>query len=90
MSSANVFVIFVNNELKGYVQHEATAKKIIQELALTLKRDLVTDTTKVYQEVNDTSVNIYTQETGTYINGSVQLRHTVRYTAVNQLQQIIS
>lgn len=78
----NIHIIFQNNQIKGYVKDEHSAKKAVSELADTLiseLRECSAVRVKIFRENIEDGVKIYNQAQGDYFNGSVILQHTLMY-----------
>lgn len=79
---ANIYIIFQNDEITGYVRDEQNAKKAISDLADSLIETLKDSTTikvKIFRENIENGVKIYYQSQGQYFNGVVVLQHTLMY-----------
>ena len=78
----NIYIIFQNNEITGYVKDEQNAKRSVSELADSLIQTLKESTlqnVKIFRENIENGVKIYYQAQGQYFNGSVVLQHTLMY-----------
>jgi hypothetical protein len=79
---STIHIIFQNDEIKGYVMDEQTARKSVSELADTLIEELKNSSVrdiKIFRENIDGGIKIYNQIQGLYINGAVILQHTLVY-----------
>jgi hypothetical protein len=79
---ANIYIIFQNDEITGYVRDEQNAKKAISNLADSLIETLKDSTTikvKIFRENIENGIKIYYQSQGQYFNGAVVLQHTLMY-----------
>jgi hypothetical protein len=79
---SNIYIIFQNDEITGYVRDEQNAKKAISDRADSLIETLKDSTpikVKIFRENIENGVKIYYQSQGQYFNGSVVLQHTLMY-----------
>jgi hypothetical protein len=78
----NIYIIFQNDEITGYVKDEQNAKRSVSELSDTLIQTLKESTVqnvKIFRENIENGVKIYYQAQGQYFNGAVVLQHTLMY-----------
>jgi hypothetical protein len=73
------YIIFLNGELKGYLNDELTTKRAVSDLADSLIIDLKNDMIRVFRENVDNGIKIYTQEIGNVFNGYVNLVHSINW-----------
>jgi hypothetical protein len=79
---ANIYIIFQNEEITGYVRDEQNAKRTISDLADSLIESLKQSTplkVKIFRENIENGINVYYQSQGQYFNGSVVLQYTLLY-----------
>lgn len=79
---ANIYIIFQNDEITGYVRDEQNAKKTVSELADSLIetfKETTLQKVKIFRENIENGVKIYYQVQGQYFNGTVVLQHTLMY-----------
>ena len=78
----NIYIIFQNDEITGYVRDEQNAKRSVSELSDSLIQTLKESTVqnvKIFCENIENGVKIYYQVQGQYFNGAVMLQHTLMY-----------
>ena len=78
----NIYIIFQNDEITGYVRDEQNAKRSVSELSDSLIQTLKESTVqnvKIFRENIENGVKIYYQVQGQYFNGTVTLQHTLMY-----------
>ena len=78
----NIYIVFQNDEITGYVKDEQNAKRTISDLADSLIDTLKQSTpikVKIFRENIENGVKIYYQSQGQYFNGAVVLQHTLMY-----------
>ncbi len=78
----NIYIIFQNDEITGYVKDEQNAKRTVSELSDSLIQTLKESTVqnvKIFRENIENGVKIYYQVQGQYFNGAVVLQHTLMY-----------
>lgn len=76
----NKYIVFQDGELKGYLDDIDTAKRAVSDLAKHLVAGLKqSSSTRIFSEELDNGVKIYSQITGTFLNGSVILQHFLEY-----------
>lgn len=78
----NIYIIFQNDEITGYVKNEQNAKRSVSELSDSLIQTLKESTVqnvKIFRENIENGVKIYYQVQGQYFNGAVMLQHTLMY-----------
>ena len=78
------YIIFLDGEMKGYINDPNVAKQAISKLADDLINKMKDSCSnpqmlRILRENVDSGIHIYTQELGTYFNGSVTLRHTITW-----------
>jgi hypothetical protein len=73
------YIIFLNGELKGYLNDEPSTKRAVSDLADSLIIDLKNDMIRVFRENVDNGIKIYTQEIGNIFNGYVNLVHSINW-----------
>jgi len=81
----SIYIIFKDSEMKGFLQDERTARDAVSNLADILTEELKnTEKVRVFRENTENGVSIYTQILGNYINGSVELKHTIEYRSISK------
>jgi hypothetical protein len=74
------YIIFLDDNLKGYLDDEVSARKAITDLANSLIDNLKSEENmRVFQETVEQGINIYSQSLGKYINGPVYHCHKIEY-----------
>lgn len=75
------YIIFLNGELKGFLNDEHITKRAVSDLADHLIEILKNDNPdhRVFRENIENGIKIYTQETGSFFNGYVNLIHTINW-----------
>jgi hypothetical protein len=81
------YIIFLDGEMKGYLADENSTKRAVSDLADTLVDRLRGATegdlpVRVYRSNIDCGIEIYSQTLGNYINGSVLLKHTIKWQSI--------
>ena len=85
------YIIFLNDEIKGYLNTEEETKKKVYELSDYLENHELKVTNvpiRILKEtIDNCGINIYTQIIGNYINGSLYLKHVIKWKCVKQYNQ---
>ena len=74
------YIIFLDGELKGYLNDEQCTKRAISDLADVLIDNYKKNTSgsfRVFRENVDNGIKIYSQEIGNFFNGAVNLIHNI-------------
>lgn len=80
-SETDIFIIFINGEMKGYVDNLSSAETIICDEAknIVIQKKKQETNIRVFIENEDSKVKVYTQTLGNYINGSVILTNVLEW-----------
>lgn len=85
------YIIFLDGELKGYLNDESSTKKAVSNLADQLIEELKelpdSKDIRVFRENVDCGIKIYSQSTGVYFNGYVSLRHTITWKSLPEYKE---
>jgi hypothetical protein len=85
------YIIFLDGELKGYLNDESSTKRAVSDLADRLIEEIklipASKDVRVYRENIESGINIYSQTTGTYFNGCVFLQHTITWKSLPEYKQ---
>jgi len=78
------YIIFLDEELKGYLNDENSTKRAVSDLADNLIEDLKKNSNlqavRIFRENLDSGIAIYSQTTGGYIfDGFVTLQHKITW-----------
>lgn len=77
------YIIFLDGELKGYLNDESSTKRAVSELADKLIEETKSSSTqniRIFRENIEGGVKIYLQQTGGYLfDGFVSLQHTITW-----------
>ena len=77
------YIIFLDGELKGYLNDESSTKRAVSDLADKLIEEInqspESKDTRVFRENVGSAIKIYSQTTGAYFNGCVSLRYTISW-----------
>lgn len=76
------YIIFLDGELKGYLNDESSTKRAVSDLADHLIEEIknmpISQNVRIFRENVDSGIKIYSQTTGGYLlDGFVTLRHTI-------------
>ena len=83
----NKFIILQDGKMLGYLNDESSVKRAISNMADKLSQELRNvSSTRVYMENIENGVRIYVQSLGTYIDGSVILKHTIEWISLRELE----
>jgi hypothetical protein len=81
------YILFKNGEIEGFLSDENTVKRAVSDLADSLveeeKKNSV-DKVRVFRENVDCGVRIYTQLTGVYFDGNVNLKHVITWRPIQE------
>ena len=78
----SIYIILLDDIIKGYVPTEKVAKDLIHKLSEKLISDvkqLFTVPVRIFTEHTEIGVNIYSQELGRIINGPVVMSYSITY-----------
>ena len=87
----SIYIIFQDGNIAGHLSDESSAKKAVADLSEKLSREIYSNPieagigvgiVRVFRETTENGVKIYTQALGSYMNGSVVLRHTVEWKSI--------
>jgi hypothetical protein len=91
------YILFLNNEIKGYLNDEITTKKAVSALADKLIDDVnsgqdvpnrvpqrIFQEHEVNKDKGEGHVKIYSQTLGTFVNGYVSLQHTITWRKIEE------
>lgn len=78
------YIIFLDGELKGYLNEELDTKRAVSDLADCLiekiKQLPIPSSIRIFRENVDFGIKIYSQTTGGYVfDGLVSLKHTITW-----------
>jgi len=76
------YIIFLDGEMKGFLNDESSTKRAVSDLAdhlIEMLKDLPTSQNlRIFRENVDFGIKIYSQSTGGYMfDGFVTLQHTI-------------
>ena len=83
--SENKYIIFLNGDMKGYLNNEEDTKKKVSDLADFLEMEENKKTKvpiKIFRENIENGINIYTQIIGQYVNGTLFLQHVIKWKCI--------
>lgn len=78
----SIYIIFLNDEIKGYLSDKTTTIQrvvVLSEKLAEEERQKYTTKVRIFTEQKDGYVNIYVQQLGRYIDGLVELKHTIKW-----------
>ena len=78
------WIIFLDGELKGYLNDESSTKLAVNTLASHIINDFDKTHTRIFQEDVKDGVNIYSQPTDGYIFNFITLRHTISWKQIQE------
>ena len=78
------YIIFLDGELKGYLNDENSTKRAVSDLADNLINELneqpASQKLRIFRENVESGIKIYSQTTGGYVfDGLVTLQHTISW-----------
>jgi hypothetical protein len=78
------YIIFLDGELKGYLNDESSTRRAVSDLADNLIEELkqlpASQKMRIFRENVEFGIKIYSQTTGGYIfDGLVTLQHTINW-----------
>jgi hypothetical protein len=78
------YIIFLNGELKGYLNDESSTKRAVSDLADNLieelKQNPESQKVRIFRENVDLGIKIYSQTAWGYVfDGLVTLQHTITW-----------
>jgi hypothetical protein len=74
---ADVYIIFVDNKIEGYVNTEQEAINSMHNRADKIVEKKSKNNIRIFRENINKGIKIYSQELGNYFNGSLNLEHTI-------------
>jgi len=78
----SIYIIFLNDEIKGYLSDKTTTIQRVNSLSEKLteeERQKYSTQVRIVTEQKDGYINIYAQQLGRYIDGFVELKHTIKW-----------
>jgi hypothetical protein len=79
------YIIFLDGELRGFLNDELSTKRAVSDLADKLIDNYKSNNSlniRVFRENIDNGIKIYSQETGSFFNGLVNLIHNILWLTV--------
>mgnify|MGYP003330923328 CR=1 FL=1 len=84
------FILFLDGEMKGYLNDEQTAKTAVSELAdhlITSLKASGSEDSRIFRENVESGIKIYSQALGTYFNGTVNIHHFITWKPIQQYKR---
>lgn len=88
------YIIFLDGELKGYLNDESSTKRAVSDLADKLIEEIkgnnsAINNVRIFRENVEGGVKIYVQPTGGYLfDGFVTLQHTISWKSLPEYKNI--
>jgi len=89
--SENIYIIFIDKDMKGYLPSEKHAMESIQNEAKKIiesKRKEMREKGRVFLEETENGIRIYTQTLGVYLNGAVYPLHTLHWEKLGRMNEV--
>lgn len=79
-----VFIIYIDGNVVGYCNNEENVKLHLEEIADQLEQELQREapSARVFRENKGHAIRISRQRSGVMLDGSVKLKHTLRYESI--------